>query len=848
MKKYICLVLFLVISLSSFSQDFRPPSVPLVAHDPYFSIWSPADRLYDRETVHWTGKNHPMHSIVRIDGVAYRLMGSNPDYLQPVKQQSVTVHATRTIYIFRNDQVKIELIFTTPSLMHNLDILSRPVTYISWNVASVDGKNHDVQLYFDCGGEVALNTPDQNLVWDNPVITGLKTVRAGNPDQPVLQKKGDDLRIDWGYAYLSVPENQKPQTIAGERNRLMRSFIQNGSISADSNLSQPRRANDGLISLATAWNLGNVSGNGATCWAMLAYDDDHSVRYFDANLKAWWKRNGMNINQLLVLASDEYKKMLDACASFDQELFSDLEAAGGKKYAIMNALVYRQCLAAHKLVADNSGMPLIFSKENFSNGCMATVDVIYPAAPFFFLFSPALTKAMLQPNFDYAASERWKFPFAPHDLGTYPHATGQAYGGGEESEENQMPVEETGNMIIMTAALAKMEGNANYALANWPVIEKWSEYLLSKGFDPENQLCTDDFAGHLAHNINLSAKAIVALGCYSMLCEMTGNKAKAAEIRKVAEGMVQEWIKQAGEGDHTRLAFDRPGTWSQKYNLVWDRLLDLKLFPNEIVQREIQYYKTRQAEFGLPLDSRQRYTKNDWITWTATMADSQDDFRTLFDPVYHFANSTPQRVPLSDWYITDNAIMVGFQARSVVGGFFIKMLDNNNTWSKWVAKGTNVSGAWAPLKFNNISSSVILETSLKTPVQWKYTFTKPANDWYKEKFSTSTWKTGLAGFGSADLSISRTNWSTQDIWIRREFDVKSVSDKKLGILIRYDEDAEVYINGKLITSVSGFTGRYEPVYLDKTVKEVLRPGKNVIAIHCRQTMGGQFIDAGLIEY
>jgi hypothetical protein len=554
----------------------------------------------------------------------------------------------------------------------------------------------------------------------------------------------------------------------------------------------------------------------------------------------------MDMNQLLALASEQFGSLQSACADFDKELLTDLETAGGKKYAIMNALVYRQVWAAHKLVADANGMPLIFSKENFSNGCIGTVDVIYPAAPFFFLFSPALTKAMLEPNFDYAASSRWKFPFAPHDMGTYPLATGQVYGGGEETEENQMPVEETGNMIILTAALAKMEGNANYALMHWPVLEKWSEYLLSKGFDPENQLCTDDFAGHLAHNINLSAKAIVALGSYAMLCEMAGKKQQAAGIRKKAEEMAKEWVRQAGEGDHTRLAFDRPGTWSQKYNLVWDRLLGLNLFPNEVIQREIQYYKTKQAEFGLPLDSRQRYTKNDWITWTATMADNQEDFKTLFEPVYHFAESTPQRVPVSVWYITDNAYMVGFQARSVVGGFFIKMLSDKNTWNKWINKGTNVTGNWAPLKLT--SYSVILETSLQKPVSWKYTLDKPAENWIQEKYQDNTWKAGTAGFGSSDISISRTSWTSEDIWIRRSFEVKSVSDKKLGLRIRHDEDAEVYINGKFVNSVNGHTGKYETLFLEKNAREILHPGTNVIAVHCHQTTGGQFIDAGLIEY
>ena len=680
------------------TQKFRAPSVPLVAHDPYFSIWSPGNNLYDCETVHWTGKNQPLHTILRVDGKAYRVMGSQPSELEPILQTSVKIFPTRTIYNFKNTKISLEMIFTTPSLVSNLEVLSRPVTYLTWNIRALDGKSHAVQLYFDCGAEVAVNTSDQTVQWSVPVVKGMQALKLGSADQPVLRKKGDDIRIDWGYAYLAIPEAQKPQLLVGERRKLFAGFISNGTLQLTEELSQPRKVSEGRVTLASAWDVGTVGSKAVTTGALLAYDDIYSVKYFDTNLQAFWKKEGASMEQLLTKAQSEFPVLAAQCEQFDNELTKDLQLTGGTKYAEMTSLVYRQCLAAHKLVADANGRPLLFSKENFSNGCMATVDVIYPASPFFFLFSPALTKAMLQPVFAYSGSARWRFPFAPHDLGTYPFATGQAYGGGEKTEENQMPVEETGNMVIMTAVLAKMEGNANFAQENWPVLEKWCEYLLTKGFDPENQLCTDDFAGHLAHNINLSAKAIEALGCYSMLCEMTGRKEKAVEIRKKAESMAAEWIRQSGEGDHTLLAFDRPGTWSQKYNLVWDKLLGLNLFPREVLQKEIKYYKTKQAEFGLPLDSRQRYTKNDWITWTATMADSKEDFQSIFDPVWHFGNNTPQRVPLSDWYIVDNAYMVGFQARSVVGGFFIKMLSDKEVWNKWVKKGTNVSAPWAPLQ------------------------------------------------------------------------------------------------------------------------------------------------------
>ena len=700
----VCGFLIVATSIAQNSQEiqkFRAPSVPLVAHDPYFSIWSPGNHLNDCETVHWTGKVQPLHSVLRIDGTSYRVMGSQPSELEPIRQTEVKILPTRTIYTFQNTLVALEMIFTTPALVSNLDVLSRPVTYITWNIRALDGKSHEIQLYVDCGAEIAVNTPDQDVQWSLLTIKELNMLKLGSSEQPVLKKKGDDVRIDWGYAYLAIPEKFNARLLVGERKKLFAAFISNGTLPANSDLTQPRKVSDGKVTMASAWSLGNVGKGNVSSTVMLAYDDISSVRYFDANLSAYWKRKGTTIEQLLPQALQEFPALSAQCATFDTELANDLKTVGGTKYATMTSLVYRQCLAAHKLVADESGQPLIFSKENFSNGCMATIDVIYPASPFFLLFSPALTKAMLQPIFAYAKSPRWRFPFAPHDLGTYPFATGQVYGGGEKTEENQMPVEETGNMVIMTAALAKLEGNANFANENWPVLERWCEYLLAKGFDPENQLCTDDFAGHLAHNINLSAKAIEALGCYALLCEMTGRNDKAIVIRKKAEGMAGDWIKQAGEGDHTQLAFDRPGTWSQKYNLVWDKLLGLNLFPNEILQKEIKYYLTRQSEFGLPLDSRQRYTKNDWITWTATMADTKAGFQSIFDPVWLFASNTPQRVPVSDWYIVDNAYMVGFQARSVVGGFFIKMLSDKVIWDKWVKKGTNISGPWAPLKLND---------------------------------------------------------------------------------------------------------------------------------------------------
>ncbi|MDB6034438.1 MAG: Glutaminase, partial [Verrucomicrobiales bacterium] len=818
----ICLHLLIPISTISAAQQpvkprtadgdrLVPPATPLVACDPYFSIWSQADKLTDRETTHWTGKPHRLTGVLTIDGKPYRVLGASPSNAPALNQTELTVLPTRTLYSFEGAGVALTLTFMTAALPEDIDILSRPVTYVTWEVRATDAKPHEVNLHFGASGELAVNNPDQKVVWSNADAGSVTAVKLGSQDQPILAKRGDDLRIDWGYLYLAAPNEFAPKTFVGTREEVERSF----SKTSTSALNQP--APGGGVEAAIEISFGRVSAEPVSRWLMLAYDDLFSIQYNHKNLRPYWRRNGWEASDLLQASAKDFASLLKRCTAFDTEFMGDLTRIGGEKYARIGALAYRQCFAAGKFVADEKGQPLQFCKENHSNGCIATSDVFYPMSPQFLLFGPSIAKSFLVPFMNYAVSSRWKFPFAPHDLGTYPHANGQVYGGGERTIENQMPVEESGNLLILMAAVAQMEGNASFAEPYWARLEQWAGYLKEKGFDPENQLCTDDFAGHLAHNVNLSAKAICGLGAFARLCEMRGEKTKSAEYFELAHQFAQRWVEEAREGDHYRLAFNRTNTWSQKYNLIWDRILGLNLFPAEVLRTEMDYYKRIQNNYGLPLDNRKTYTKLDWILWTASLTQNREDFEALVNPVYRFLQETPDRSPMTDWYETKSARKVGFTARPVVGGVFAAVLYDRATWKKYAERDQTKARGWAPMPAYTppVVKTVTPTAKESDNAQWRYTTAKPGTEWFKPDFDDASWSKGVAGFGSRGTpgGVIRTEWTTDDIWLRREMTLPEKLPQNPNLTVHHDEDVEVYINGVLAASANGFSTAYETLAL-----------------------------------
>ena len=629
----------------------RAPSYPLITIDPYFSVWSPADTPAEVNTTHWTGRDITMSVVAEIDGLPYRLVGNYCDSTPAAKCISSDCSAFSTKYQYIQDGVKLTLTFTSPIIPNDLYMLSRPISYLEVQKESADGARHTVSVKIMMSEEICMNLKGDDSVDIEELSFGqISVIKMGKSDQKKLERNGDDLRIEWGYFYLSG---------------IGKTF----SFTDD----------DGMNFVGID---AEIKSTATFCFA---YDDIESIQYFGKNLKTYWNKDGALITDEILKAHGEYKHVMKKCAQIGENLFCEAVRAGGEKYAEICELSFRQAIAAHKLVLDDNGDVLFISKECFSNGCAATVDVSYPSIPIFLIYNPELVKGMMRPIYRYAASEEWQYDFAPHDAGRYPHVNGQVYGGNKL--EKQMPVEECGNMLIMEAAVAVATKDASFAKEHIDILDQWVKYLLDNGRDPANQLCTDDFAGHLAHNCNLSLKAIMGIAGYAIIKGMLGDKRSKRKYLSIAKDMASDWAVRASNGDGSyKLAFDRAGTFSMKYNIVWDKLFGTGIMPSCVIESEVASYRRRAHTYGLPLDNRQPYTKSDWLIWTATLADNRDTFEDMVAPLWRAYNSMPTRVPMTDWYYTltglhknyisgSEKLEKSFRNRTVVGGHYIKLLE-----------------------------------------------------------------------------------------------------------------------------------------------------------------------------
>lgn len=644
------------------------PAIPLIVKDPYLNVWQMSDELSSDWARHWSGGIKAIAGMIRIDEKPYKFMGLVGQYtdIPTLPQKEVEIRPTRTIVSFENESIRLELTFLTPTLPNDYKILSLPISYIIASVKSLDKNPHNIQLYFDISAEWAGGDQNKKVVWEKRNIRTQKgelvvyKIQLANSN--ILQEVND--YADWGFPIWCTGEATNWE--AGPDGELRPKFLRGEKLGNRIDLHQPRAINDNWPVFAFQFDLGKVGSQSQTIKLVIGHIREISIGFANEVYLPIWKSYFENWEDMLSFAWDEFPSIASALSKFDSQLQERAVKVGGEDYATLLSLAYRQVLGACELVYNESGK-FMFMKEISSGSFIQTVDVIFPASPFFLAFNPELLRMQLEPIFKVSESQEWKEPFAPHDLGRYPVALLQSYGA-------PMPIEESGNMLLMSSAYARFSGDTSLLREHFDTLKKWADYLVEKGIEPEEQLCTDDFTGPSALNVNLAAKAIAGVQAFSQICHKLGKAEDAHNYAEKAKKMLDFWLKSSDAGTHLSRVYGKPETWSLKYNIFYARLAGADIFPKDIINREIDFYLTKLNKFGVPLDERFTYTKADWLSWVAFMSDDKSKREKLLQSLVRFVKETPNKVPFTDWYDTQTGKVVGFAARPVLGALFALLL------------------------------------------------------------------------------------------------------------------------------------------------------------------------------
>ena len=539
----------------------RPPATPLIVRSPYVSTWQPADALPGTWPALWAGRPKAITGIARVDGHPYVFLGDPRDphsgdqpVAPPMTQAALSVTPTQSRYLLEGGGVALSLNFLSPVEPGDLRRLSVPLGYVFASARSMDGRPHTVSLYFDITGQWAHGDDAAPITWERRSVPGGAqplTAFAVTPAAPKVLGEAHEYPM-WGTAVWATADRPGLTTRVGEDSVVRAAALADGRLDNSVDADQPRAINVRPPVFAFNFALGQV-GKAETKPLVLALGDvrDPAVSYLGTPVPPLWKSYWADWPPMLSAFLDDADAARTRADRMDRRVTSDATRAGGAKYAALCTLALRQAFGATEMVGTQA-KPWMFMKEISSDGNISTIDVIYPAFPVFLYADPRLLRMQLDPLFDYAESGKWPQPFAEHDIGaSYPNANGHNDGGGEN-----MPVEESANMLIMAAAYLRYAPRAEasqYARLHYRVLKQWADYLLtvpagstsSNALDPQFQNQTDDFTGPIAHSVNLALKGILSVGAMGQIAGYAGNDADAARYGASARAMIAQWAQRA---------------------------------------------------------------------------------------------------------------------------------------------------------------------------------------------------------------------------------------------------------------------------------------------------------------
>ncbi|KAJ7179016.1 DUF1793-domain-containing protein [Mycena filopes] len=660
---------------------FNPSSIPLAVRSPYLSTWLPqgaGNPLNGVWPQHWTGQTVGWAGFIKVDGTAYSFLG-DPVIAAPFKkatQTSMEFTSTQSIFIMSCGPIDLNVTFLSPVEPSDLSKQSFPFSYMGLSATSTDGNSHSVQVYSDITAEWTAGDASLAVNWTT-TEGGTLTHEIQLQNQTVFAEKID--RALYGSVLYSTTASSGVTFQSGEDVVVRAQFV-NNSVLLNKKDTDFRAISDRWPVFAFAHDLGKIAGTPSSPVVVsVGHVRDPAISYIVAGGKLQ-DRSSLFWNQFSAISDAvtsflaEYTDALARNTKFDAQVQRDAMAISAD-YAAIVALSIRQTLGATDITISknndgswNASDILVFMKEISSDGNLNTVDVIFPAYPLLLYVNPLLAKYLLAGLFEYQATGQYPNKFSAHDLGAnYPKALGH-----NDGLDEKMPVEESGNMLIMALSYAQKSGD-NSQLATYAdtLLDQWTQFLIEDSLIPEAQISTDDFAGALANQTNLAIKGIIGIKAMSVILDLIqGDSEKSSNYSSIAASYVSQWQKLAISPDqsHLTLSYGDPSSWGLSYNLYADKLLKLNLFPDTIYQMQTNWYRTVQQPFGVPLDTRHTYTKSDWQIWTAAIMSDTDARDYFIASVRKAAGDGLSSQPFGDWYEARDGTPEGFRARPVVGG------------------------------------------------------------------------------------------------------------------------------------------------------------------------------------
>ncbi|KAI1172303.1 DUF1793-domain-containing protein [Nemania sp. FL0916] len=631
------------------ASTLTPPVLPLIVRNPYLSIWLPRarDAPWKNWPMFWRGETvgFAIMASVPHSRTVYPLLGRPQDFLSQHSSAynisfpqyggaTFDASTTNLTYSIPDSDIKITLSFLSPITPTSTLRQALPANYLT---CFVEG-SVDMSLYLDVNGEWVSGDRGSKIQWElrEPVArqsadTRLNTWRIGRAQEQLFTEVAD--RAEWGTLHVSAPDDAEYQ--AGESRRTRRMFAESGSLRNE--IDDSYRGifeEEPIFAFSKTFGLGQNSTSRLrhrheSIVFTFALTQNPVVQFASARgltlMRPLWASHFPTAEEMIQYHYDDYKTALFLARNYSDQLARDAYASGSKNYQDIAALSARQVIGGTQF-SGTPDSPILFLKEISSNGNFQTVDIIYPAFPFFLYTNPQWLAYLLEPLLEHQLSGQYPNDYSMHDLGAhFPNATGHGDGGDE-----YMPVEECGNMLIMGLALANalrdgsqpaftanafpwtrllgprpeksplsvdaygmdsthgdMGSTSEKAAVSWlrhsyKLWKKWTGYLVRESLIPSNQLCTDDFAGWLANQTNLALKGIIGIKAMSGIAEMVGEDNDAKHYGRIADEYVEKWQEYGLSRDktHAKLAYTWYGSWTTLYNIFADALLCFHL-PDE---------------------------------------------------------------------------------------------------------------------------------------------------------------------------------------------------------------------------------------------------------------------------